>query len=91
MFAEHSKHQLKIRTQMMLLELRYEPVKRFEASQKTRDQVGIIGLFFTDVSQSPAQAPGPPPCTRPCKIGSNPFSESSLRLRWCTGLTHVQI
>ena len=60
MFAEHSKHQLKIRTQMMLLELRYEPVKRFEASQKTRDQVEIIGLFFTDVSQSPAQAPGHP-------------------------------
>ena len=53
MFAEHSKHQLKIRTQMMLLELRYEPVQRFKASQKTRDQVGIIGLFFTDVSQSP--------------------------------------
>ena len=80
MFAEHSKHQLKIRTQMMLLELRYEPVQRFEASQKTRDQVGIIDLFFTDVSQSPAQAPGPPPCTRPCRIGSNPFSESSMRL-----------
>ena len=83
MFPEHSKHQLKIRIQMMLLELRYEPVKRFEASQKTRDQVGIIGLFFTDVSQSPAQAPGPPPCTRPWRIGSNPFSESSMRLRWC--------
>ena len=56
MFAEHSKHQLKIRTQMMLLELRYEPVQRFEASQKTRDQVEIIGLF-SPMSLNPQHKP----------------------------------